>query len=107
MLVTGLRRSALMRRIAAADVKRRIPFRRKAWEACGAAPISGRNEHSAQHDRNWVFICLVPQDPSKVEDASWLRSPIHAVILNRIEGEGLRPYGIDSWRGPSLYGWMP
>ncbi len=45
----------------------------------------------AEYQRHWAF--LAPERPAvpQVNDTAWVRNPIDAFILARLEGEGLRP----------------
>lgn len=46
------------------------------------------NEPTSSH---WSFHAPKPQEPPAVRDAGWVRSPIDAFILARLEREGLSP----------------
>ncbi len=40
---------------------------------------------------HWAFVSPVRPEPPKVMDPSWVRQPIDAFVLARLESEGLRP----------------
>ncbi len=48
-------------------------------------------DQGAPYAVHWAFVAPVKPAPPKVADAAWVRSPIDAFILARLEQEGLRP----------------
>lgn len=57
----------------------------KAWIDEGALPGSGVGT------KHWAFVSPVRPKAPEVKDKAWVRNPIDAFVLARIEKEGLRP----------------
>ena len=83
--------SALMRRVTAADPRRRMPL--------GGEPLSDRQvqlirrwiEQGAKYDPVWSLIAPVRAELPKVSNPAWARNPIDYFILERLDREGLKP----------------
>jgi hypothetical protein len=45
----------------------------------------------AEYQKHWAFVAPVRPPAPAVRDASWIRTPIDAFVLARLEQEGLRP----------------
>ncbi len=85
--------SELIRRITSADAAYRMPPASSGFQLT-AAEIQTLRHWIAQGARwqpHWAF--LPPKRPAlpKVKNTSWPRNPIDALVLNRLEREGLRP----------------
>ena len=63
----------------------------------GLARVEPLPGQGAQHEPHWSFVAPVRPDPPPVKNAAWVRNPIDAFILERLEREGLKP----SRRGPT------
>ena len=46
---------------------------------------------SPQERSHWAFQNLAPSKPPKVDQTDWIRNPIDAFILARLEAQGLKP----------------
>ena len=57
----------------------------------GLARVAPLLEQEAQHEPHWSFVGPVRPDPPPVKAAAWVRNPIDAFILERLEREGLAP----------------
>ncbi len=86
--------SELMRRVAAPDPVRRMP---PAY--AGHAPLEASEieilrqwiEQGAEYSIHWAFVApRLPAVPD-VSQANWLRQPLDAFVLARLEAEGLAP----------------
>jgi Protein of unknown function (DUF1553)/Protein of unknown function (DUF1549)/Concanavalin A-like lectin/glucanases superfamily/Planctomycete cytochrome C len=90
--------SQLIRRITATDSSVRMP-RSQGGRAAGE-PLTERQialltrwiEQGATWQKHWSFIPpKQPLLPTGLKDASWVRNPIDAFVLQRLEQEGLKP----------------
>jgi Protein of unknown function (DUF1553)/Protein of unknown function (DUF1549)/Concanavalin A-like lectin/glucanases superfamily/Planctomycete cytochrome C len=45
----------------------------------------------AQYEQHWSYLAPKPQTPPKVKNAAWVRSPIDAFVLAKLEEKGLTP----------------
>src|SRR5262245_1827395 len=90
--------SQLIRRITATDPSVRMP-RSQSGRAPGE-PLSERQvalltrwiEQGATWQKHWSFIPpKQPPLPTGLKDPSWVRNPIDAFVLQRLEREGLKP----------------
>src|SRR5262249_30219175 len=61
-------------------------------ETLSAIP-STQPEHvfTEQQRSHWVFHPITKPQPPQVNDAQWIRTPIDAFILTRLQSEGLSP----------------
>jgi hypothetical protein len=90
--------SQLVRRITAKDPSIRMP-KGQGGRAAGE-PLSDREialltrwiEQGATWQKHWSFIPpKQPPLPTGLKDAAWVRNPIDAFVLQRLEQEGLKP----------------
>ncbi len=44
-----------------------------------------------KYDRPWAFQTPVKAQPPRLRETAWVRSPVDAFVLGRLEAEGLRP----------------
>src|SRR5437879_2437583 len=86
-------RSEIVRRITADDDKERMPPARtgRRLTARQIDLIRRWIEQGAHWQKHWSFISLRRPPLPRVKDAAWLRNPIDAFILERLEMEGLSP----------------
>jgi Protein of unknown function (DUF1553)/Protein of unknown function (DUF1549)/Concanavalin A-like lectin/glucanases superfamily/Planctomycete cytochrome C len=90
--------SQVIRRITAADPAIRMP-RSQGGRASGEpltdtqiALLTRWIEQGARWQKHWSFIPPErPAPPTGLKDASWVRNPIDAFVLQRLEREGLKP----------------
>jgi mono/diheme cytochrome c family protein len=94
--------SILLKRISSADEQARMPMGGKplaseqiaiikAWIAAGATWPDEANPPAAEIRKHWAFIAPVRPPTPAVSRKSWVRTPIDAFILARLDKEGLRP----------------
>jgi Protein of unknown function (DUF1553)/Protein of unknown function (DUF1549)/Concanavalin A-like lectin/glucanases superfamily/Planctomycete cytochrome C len=90
--------SQVIRRITATDPSIRMP-KSQGGRAAGE-PLTDREialltrwiEQGAMWQKHWSFIPPKPPVlPKGLRDASWVRNPIDAFVLQRLEREGLKP----------------
>jgi Protein of unknown function (DUF1553)/Protein of unknown function (DUF1549)/Concanavalin A-like lectin/glucanases superfamily/Planctomycete cytochrome C len=90
-------KSQLMQRITATDPAVRMP--KNQGGAAPGEPLTEREiallrrwiEQGAPWQKHWAFIPPTPPAIPKVNDAKWVRNPIDAFVLHRLESQGLRP----------------
>src|SRR5579885_327952 len=94
--------SRLMRRVLGMDGEARMPFGKqplsdaqiatlKRWIDAGAPwPDDGKTADQGVQ-KHWAYIKPVRPAVPAVHNASWVRNPIDAFILARLEKEGLKP----------------
>ena len=84
-------RSALMHRITATDPEQRMPLGEQPLSEREVALLERWIEQGAQYEPHWAFV--TPGRPAlpKAAEAAWVRNPIDAFILDRLEREGLQP----------------
>jgi hypothetical protein len=85
--------SRLLQRVTQADPRRRMPPRAtgKHLSAEQIEILRRWIARGAPYERHWSLIPPQAPDVPRVRDASWLRNPIDAFVLARLEKEGLRP----------------
>jgi len=102
-VVTGnSKQSLLLRRITSSDDELRMPLKDeplsplqidliRRWIDQGAAWPDGIGFNVQPIEKHWAY--LAPQRPTlpSVQDPAWVRSPIDAFILRKLEREGLVP----------------
>ena len=91
--------SLLLKLLEHADADKRMPPKGrltdrqiadvKLWVKTGAAYPS--NVPPAGESRHWAFQKPALQTPPTVRDAAWVRSPIDAFVLAKLEAKNLRP----------------
>ncbi len=91
--------SLLVQRLAGA-IKPRMPFegpplpaaevaRIRAWIDAGApGPVEAAEAREKKH---WAYVKPQRPEPPTVRNAAWVRNPIDAFVLARLEKEGLNP----------------
>ncbi|HWE04813.1 MAG TPA: PSD1 and planctomycete cytochrome C domain-containing protein [Tepidisphaeraceae bacterium] len=89
----NLEKSEVARRIASADPDEQMPPP-KSRRQLSAQQIDLLKQWIAQGapwGKHWAFVAPIRPPLPAVKDTSWVRNPIDAFILNRLEAEGLRP----------------
>ncbi|MFM7043021.1 MAG: DUF1549 domain-containing protein, partial [Planctomycetaceae bacterium] len=56
-----------------------------------AAPLPPAQRIAEFQEKHWSYQPIVPHEPPAVRDAAWVRQPIDAFVLARLEGAGLAP----------------
>jgi hypothetical protein len=83
--------SELLRRVTADDPKVRMPQQGEPLAAGEVALLRRWIEQGAQWQPHWSFMApKVPALPA-VKQTAWVRNPIDAFVLARLEREGLQP----------------
>jgi mono/diheme cytochrome c family protein len=83
--------SVILERIAADDPDLRMPPKGKPLEKNQIALIRRWIEEGAAWQSHWAFQPPQPQSPPAIKNQSWVRNPIDAFILQRLEDAGLSP----------------
>jgi len=83
--------SELLRRVSATDPKVRMPQRGEPLDEQQVALLRRWIEQGAQWQAHWSFIPPKAPATPAVGQAAWVRSPIDAFVLARLEHEGLKP----------------
>jgi hypothetical protein len=85
--------SELFRRITNADPAKRMPPARHPVRLTTRQIdlLKQWIEQGAKWQPHWAFIAPVRPDLPRVSNAAWVRNPIDAFVLARLEREGLRP----------------
>jgi hypothetical protein len=85
--------SELFRRISCTDDKERMPPSKAAIKLTPRQIELVRRwiEQGAKWQKHWSFLVPVRPEVPHVQAASWVRNPIDAFILERLEREGLKP----------------
>ena len=96
-------KSVLMERITAPDEADRMPPRHegeplkpehvelvRAWIGEGARGFEGEQAEASPRE-HWAFKPLQRPAVPEVRDGAWCRNPVDALVLARLEAEGLRP----------------
>ena len=83
--------SAILERIAAEDADYRMPPKGKPLESEQIELIRRWIADGAEWQSHWAFRPSQPQKPPAVEKHDWVRNPIDAFILRRLEDAGLSP----------------
>lgn len=84
-------KSELLRRIASTDEGERMPPEGAPLTAAQIATIRRWIEQGATWEEHWAFQPLAAQSPPAVQDQKWVRNPIDAFVLSRLERSGLAP----------------
>lgn len=61
------------------------------WGEPAAAKVAASGSGDAAAGTHWAFAPLKRVSPSTVKDAAWVRTPVDAFILARLEREGITP----------------
>jgi mono/diheme cytochrome c family protein len=83
--------SELLRRITAEDAGERMPPEGKPLEAEQVALVRQWIAEGAKWEAHWAFQPLTQPPVPDVASRDWVRNPIDAFILSRLEQSGLRP----------------
>ncbi len=85
--------SALLHRIAESDADLRMPpeGEGKPLSAEEIATIRRWIEQGAEWSQHWAFTAPTRPNVPKPRDAGWVRNPIDAFILSRLDGAELKP----------------
>ena len=94
--------STLVRRIRGEGGEKQMPFKRPplpdeqiriltAWVDQGATWPDGVDGPVKEEKVHWSFVKPVRHERPAVKDAKWVRNPIDAFVLARLEKEGLAP----------------
>jgi mono/diheme cytochrome c family protein len=85
--------SEVVRRITHANPKKLMPPPKtgKTLTAAQIEILKKWIEQGAKWEGHWAFIAPVRPAAPQVKDAAWVRNPVDAFILARLEAEGLKP----------------
>ncbi len=94
--------STLVRRVRGEGGEKQMPFKRsplpeeqirilKAWIDQGADWPDGVDGVVKEEKHHWSFVKPVRAEPPAVKQGGWVRNPIDAFVLARLEKEGLAP----------------
>ncbi|HBY61358.1 MAG TPA: hypothetical protein DEH78_16170 [Solibacterales bacterium] len=87
-------KSEIWKRIVSPNRTLRMPpayLGHEALQPREAAIIRQWIEQGAKYEPHWAFVPPARPAAPAVREAAWVRNPIDAFILSRLEGEGLRP----------------
>ncbi len=85
------KRSLLLAKISAEDPGERMPPEGKPLSKTEIDTIRRWIEEGAEWKSHWAFERPRPQSPPSVNNAAWVRNPIDAFILRKLEEQGLSP----------------
>ncbi len=85
------KQSALLRRISSKDEEIRMPPEGNALPAEQVELIRRWIDSGADWEQHWSFKAPTVAEPPPVKNSAWVRSPIDAYVLNKLESAGLRP----------------
>jgi mono/diheme cytochrome c family protein len=83
--------SEILRRITAADEGERMPPEGKPLDARQIELVRQWIDQGANWEEHWAFQPVAHPAIPNVNDRDWIRNPIDAFILNRLEQRGLPP----------------
>ncbi len=85
--------SELIRRITSADPDTIMPppEAKLEMDAAQIDVLKQWVEAGAAYERHWAFVPPVRYEPPKVQRGDWVRNPIDAFVLQRLESEGVEP----------------
>jgi hypothetical protein len=85
--------SALVERICADEPARRMPPLKTKKTLTGAQKdlLKRWIAAGAEYPRHWSLVAPKRPEPPPVKDAKWVRNPIDAFVLARLEEKGLKP----------------
>jgi hypothetical protein len=85
--------SELIARISSADDSLRMPpvDSGKALQRAEIETLRRWVAEGAEYQPHWAFVAPVRPTPPAVSDPSWVKNPIDAFVLARLDREGLRP----------------
>jgi hypothetical protein len=85
--------SEIYKRITAPDKSRRMPptFSNRTLNAEQIATITRWIKEGGKYTPHWSFVPPVRPALPQVKNPAWIRQPIDAFVLQRLEAEGLKP----------------
>jgi mono/diheme cytochrome c family protein len=83
--------SALLARVSSEDESIRMPPEGEPLTAEQIDALRRWIAEGAEYKVHWAFLPLSDPSPPEVKDASWLKNPIDAFILHKLEEKGLAP----------------
>lgn len=85
--------SELYQRLIAEDPEDRMPPARsgKSITASDIAKIKAWIEQGARYQQHWAFVPPVRPELPGVSNPSWVKTPVDAFVLARLDREGLKP----------------
>jgi mono/diheme cytochrome c family protein len=83
--------SELLKRVSSSEASERMPPEGKPLTPTEIGLIRRWIGEGAAWEVHWAFRQPVAVQPSVVRDRSWVRNPVDAFILNRLEQNGLAP----------------
>ncbi len=86
-----LEASALLARVTSDDPDLRMPPEGKPLTEAEVASLRAWIKQGAEWQGHWAFEPPVAPQPPAVKNKAWVRSPIDAFILSRLEAKGLAP----------------
>jgi hypothetical protein len=87
-------KSELIQRVSSHDKDEMMPppkSKKPALTSDQIAVLTRWIKEGAEYQAHWAFLPLQESAPPATKDAQWVRNPIDAFILARLEREGLRP----------------
>ena len=87
----NLNASVLLARVTSDDPDLRMPPEGKPLTEDEVATLRSWIQEGAEWQGHWAFEPPVAQQPPVVKNKAWVRSPIDAFILSRLEAKGLTP----------------
>ncbi len=81
----------MLRRVMSADADERMPPKDKPLTPEQVALIKEWIQQGAPWGSHWAFEPVRPQAPPPVKNTGWVRNPIDAFVLGRLEQHGLAP----------------
>ncbi|HEX8916716.1 MAG TPA: PSD1 and planctomycete cytochrome C domain-containing protein [Humisphaera sp.] len=85
--------SAAVKRLVSHDPEELMPPARSGLKLTDrqVAVVKRWIEQGAEYKPHWSYVPPVRPAPPAVKDAGWVRNPIDAFVLSRLEKEGLKP----------------
>jgi len=91
-LVAGnVAESELLKRVSSSEASERMPPEGKPLTAAEIGLIRRWIGEGAAWEVHWAFRPPIAHQPPAVRNGSWIRNPVDAFILNRLEQNGLAP----------------
>ncbi len=83
--------SEVLRRVSSTDDSERMPPKGKPLSASEVSILKSWIEQGAKWKSHWAFEPPVRHEPPKVQQSDWVKNPIDAFILSKLEDTGLSP----------------
>ena len=83
--------SAAIERVSATDESMRMPPDGKPLTAEEVDVLRRWIAEGAKYEKHWAFVPPDRRDPPQVHRQAWVRNPVDAFILARLEGANLEP----------------